>query len=422
MVRLTRATARRLAGAAVALLLAACGPAPRPAEAPPTDHRAVVWAPSWGTDTGLALAGDRVDPRLARLVVFVGHAGVTPEPVPFPVDWPAVASSGRPVDLAILVGRSAYGAAGQVRLAPAADLLAPALAAARAAEVRVVGAHIETDCPPGRLAALAQALVPFRTRVGDLRLGVAVHPSQLRDPGIADLAAAADSLTVNVMRGMILGGLPDIPDGDALDAIFADIAALGRPARLGVPIAAHYACLDESGAEIGRVLVGIRPPAGTARVRVLSPDPEAVAALSRRVASHAPANLAGIDWFRLPTPGDAGVWSADGLRGALEGRSPPRGLEVVLETTEEEGLRRVVLANVGAIPLPPAEVLVSWDKAAPSACDGLGGHELLAPTPGGFRLRPLPGSSVVGPGEARLVGWVRFDEPPRDLRARLADR
>ena len=56
------------------------------------------------------------------------------------------------------------------------------------------------------------------------------------------------------------------------------------------------------------------------------------------------------------------------------------------------------------------------------ACDGLGGHELLAPSPGGFRLRPLPGSSVIGPGESRLIGWVRFDEPPREFQARLAGR
>ncbi len=422
MVRLTRATARRLAGAAVALLLAACGPAPRPADAPPPDHRAVVWAPSWGADTGLALAKDQVEPRLGRLVVFVGHVGVTPEPARFPVDWAAVAGSGRPVDLAVLVGRSAYAAGGQVRLAAAADLLAAALAEARAAEVPVVGVHVETDCPPGRLEALAQAAAALRPRLGDLRLGVSVLPSQLREPGIDRLAAAADSLTVNVMRGMVLGGAPEIPGADALDAAFADIAALGRPARLGVPISAHYACLDETGAEIARVLVGIRPPAGTARVRVLSPDPEAVAALVRRVAGHAPANLLGIDWFRLPIPGDAGVWSAGGLRAALEGRSPPRGLEVVLETTEDEGLRRVVLVNAGDIPLPPAEVLVSWEKAAPVACDGLGGHELLSPSAGGFRLRPLPGSSVVGPGESRLIGWVRFDETPRDFQARLAGR
>lgn len=422
MVRLTRATARRLAGAAVALLLAACGPAPRPADAPPPDHRAAVWAPSWGADAGLALGKDRLEPRVARLLVFVGHVGVAPEPERFPVDWAAVAASGRPVELAVLVGRSAYGAAGQVRLAAAADLVAAALADARAAEVRVEGVHLETECPPGRLAALALALESFRPRFGGLRLGVSMLPSQLREDGADRLAAAIDGLTVNVMRGMILGGSPDIPGDDALEAAFADIAALGRPTRLGVPISAHYACLDESGAEIARVLVGIRPPAGTARVRVLSPDPEAVAALVRRVASHAPANLSGIDWFRLPIPGDAGVWSADGLRAALDGRSPPRGLEVVLETTEDEGLRRVVLVNAGAIPLAPAEVLVSWDKASPLACDGLGGHELLAPAPGGFRLRPLPGSSVVGPGESRLIGWVRFDETPRDFQARLAGR
>lgn len=373
-------------------------------------------------DTGLALGKDRLDPRLSRLVVHVGHAGVASQPVAFAVDWSSVAASGRPVDLAVLVGRQAYGPGGEVRLAAAADLLASALAAARAAEARVAGVHIETDCPPGRLEALALAVEGLRPRVGALPVGVSVIPSQLREPGIGRLAAAADSLTVNVMRGMVLGGDPAMPTTDDLDDWFADIASLGRPARLGVPISCHYACLDESGGELGRVLVGIRPPAGTSRVRVLAPDPEAVAALSRHVAKHAPANLAGIDWFRLPIPGDGGAWSADGLRAALDGRSPPRHMEAVAEATEDAAVMRILLVNSGALPLPPAEVVVSWSKGRAGACDGLGGHELLAPAPDGFRLRPLPGSSVVGPGESRLVGWIRFDEPPAGLRVDLARR
>lgn len=422
MVRLTRATARRLAGAAVALLLAACGPAPRPAEAPPIDHRAAVWAPSWSTDTGLALSRDRLDPRLGRLVVFVGHAGITPEPVAFPVDWPSVAASGRPVSLAVVVGRAAYPSSGEARLAAAADILAAALAAARAADVRVEGVHLETECPPGRLAALAAALEALRPRLGALPLGVSVLPAQLREAGAGRLAAAADLLVVNAMRGMVLGGSPSIPEDDALDALLADIAALGRPARLAVPISCHYACLDDSGGEISRVLVGIRPPPGTARVRVLSPDPEAVAALARRVASHAPANLAGIDWFRLPIPGDGGVWSAEGLRAAMDGRSPPRHFEAVAEATEDDTVRRILLVNTGALPLPPAEVIVRWDKGGVLACDGLGGHELLSPSAAGFRLRPLPSASVVGPGESRLVGWIRFEDSPSGLQVRLADR
>ncbi len=373
-------------------------------------------------DTGLALGKDRLDPRLARLVVHVGHAGVASEPVAFAVDWRSVAASGRPVDVAVLVGRQAYGPGGEARLGPAADLLAASLAAARAAEAGVAGVHIETDCPPGRLATLGAAVDALRPRLGALPVGVSVTPSQLREPGMDRLAAAADSLTVNVMRGMVLGGDPVIPGPDELDDCLAGIAALGRPARLGVPISCHYACLDESGGEIARVLVGVRPPAGTARVRVLSPDPEAVAALARRVATHGPANLGGIDWFRLPIPGDGGVWSADGLRAALDGRSPPRNLEAAVESTEDESVRRILLVNTGALPLPPAEILVSWSKGRAGACDGIGGHELLAPRPDGFRLRPLPGSSVVGPGESRLVGWVRFDEPPADVQARLAGR
>ena len=422
MVRLTRALARALAGAGVAVLLAACGPAPRPEGAPPVDHRAVVWTPSWGTDAGLALGRDRLDPRLARLVVHVGHAGVAAEPVAFAVDWQAVAASGRPVDLGVLVGRGAYAARGEVRLGPSGDLLAAALAAARAAEVRVAGIHLETECSPGRLESLARAVDTLRLRFPGLRVGATVLPSQLREPGIAELASSLDLLTVNLMRGMVLGGDPALPDDEALDLLFADIAALGRPARLGIPLSAHYACLDEAGAEVGRVLVGIRPPPGTARVRLLAPDPEAVASVARRLASHGPANLEGADWFRLPIPGDPGVWSADGLRAALHGRSPPRHLEARVEETEDESTRRILLVNAGALPMAPAEVLVSWRQGDAGACDGLGGHELLAPSPTGFRLRPLPGSAALAPGEARLVGWVRFDDTPTEIEARLADR
>ena len=111
MVRLRAETARWLAGLAAALGLAACGPAPRPADAPPLAHSVSVWAPVWNAETSLALEADRLDPRLATLRVFVGAAGRPDETQAFPVDWSAVARAGRPVELAVILQRGAWPAA-----------------------------------------------------------------------------------------------------------------------------------------------------------------------------------------------------------------------------------------------------------------------------------------------------------------------
>lgn len=409
--------ARLLAGLAAVLVLAACEPAPRLSEAPPLTHSASVWAPAWNAETTLALGTERLDVRLESLRIFVGVAGYTYGRQHFPVDWHAVASARRPVELSVAVQRSVFSVANEIDLTSAVDLLAESLAQARAADVRVKGVHLELDCPPRHLAPLAKQLPLVRTRL-NLPVGVTVLPSHLKESGYAALVASADSLTLNLMPGRALGGNPEVPKHAILDSWLTTAAQTGKPFRVGLSLSSYYRCEDATGRSLGDVSVGLRPLPGTSRLHHRAADPEELARIWQHLQRYAPNTLVGVDWFRLPVVDDLGTWSREGLAAVLDNQPLTRSLVPVVQT-DDEGTHRVILNNTGMVPLSAQEIEVKWSGGSPTNSYGVNHFALLKRTEGSFQLRPSSASTVVGPGETRLAGWIRFESTPSDIQVRL---
>lgn len=420
MVRLTPRSARPLAGALAALLLAACGPAPRPPEAPRIDHAAYVWAPKWGPETSLAVGADRLPAEISRLRVYVGVTHFASAPQSFAVDWAALARSGRALTLVVASGPSVANFRDAPDLAPAGDLLAAALAAARAADAKVDRVQLDVECPLAKLPGYARQLEGFRRRFPGLEVVVSVLPSWLGEPGLPELVAGVDRFTLHLSPGYALGGVQTGPDFQAAERWVAAAASLGRPFRVGVPITSHFLCLDENGALLGSVPVGRPFPPGTVRTDSVVADPVAIPAFLRRMESHSPGLLEGLDWLRLPVPGDAGTWSLDGMLAALRGQPVRRSVRAAVQP--DEGLSRVVVVNDGMVPVPAPALRVRWKGGEVQSCDGLGAWEILLGAGDAFRLRPAPASPLVPPGETVTAGWIRFASPPAECEAALAER
>lgn len=403
-----------------ALLLAACGPAPRPKDAPPLEHAAYVWAPKWGPETTLAVGSDRLPPEIRRLRVYVGVTHQADGSRSFPVDWAALARSGRQLTLVVASGSAVANFREDPDLGPAGDLLAEALAAARAADAKVGRLQLDLECPPAKLAGYARSLGPFRRRFPGLEVAVSVLPAWMGEPGLPALVDAADRFTLHLSPGYALGGARSRPDFREVERWVVEAAALGRPFRLGLPITSHYLCLDEKGAMLASIPIGRSPPVGTARLEPVVADPVEIPAFIRRMENSSPALFEGFDWLRLPVPGDPGTWSAEGLSAALRGEPVRRSVKAAL--LADEGLTRVVVTNDGMVPMPAPAVRVAWRGGEVQACDGLGAWEILLSGGDGFRLRPSEAAPLVPAGETVTVGWVRFAAQPAEASATLGER
>lgn len=403
-----------------ALLLAACGPAPRPPGAAKLDHAAYVWAPKWSPETSLAVGPDRLPAELSRLRVYVGATHYASAPQAFPVDWSALARSGRALTLVVASGPACANFRDAPDLAPAGDLLAPALAAARAAEVKVDRVQLDVECPLPKLPGYARQLEGFRRRFPGLEIVVSVLPPWLGEPGLPEVVAAADRFTLHLSPGYVLGGVRSRLDFAAAEGWVRDAAAFGRPFRVGLPITSHYLCLDENGGLLGSTPVGRPIPPGTARTDPVVADPVALPAFLRRLETHSPALLEGVDWLRLPVPGDAGTWSLEGMLAALRGQPVLRSAKAAI--APDDGLSRVVVVNDGMVPMPAPDLRVRWKGGEVVSCDGLGAWEILLSGGDSFRLRPSQAAPLVPAGETVTAGWIRFASPPAECEAALGER
>jgi hypothetical protein len=249
-------------------------------------------------------------------------------------------------------------------------------------------------------------------------VGVTILPSHLKESGYDELVAAADSLTLNLMSGRALGGNPEVPKLAILDSWLTTAAQTGKPFRVGLSLSSYYRCEDETGRPLGDVLVGLRPLPGTRRLRHRAADPDELARTWQHLQRYAPDTLVGVDWFRLPVIDDSGTWSREGLAAVLDNQPLVSSLVATVQV-DDEGTYQVMLANSGMVPLAPREIEVTWSGALLGAREATHTFKILKSTGASLQLHPSTASAVIGPGEARLAGWVRFASPPSEVKVRL---
>ncbi len=387
----------------------------------PLPQEAYVWQRAWGPEVRAALARTS---DLAGFVVLAAEVDLSTDPprvTRAAYDASALRSTGRPVGLAVRIGRfarrdRAEAAGWTQRLARLARRL---VTEARAQGLAVREFQLDYDCPESRLDDYPALVQAVQEAVAPVPVTITALPSWLRHRrDLGRLLQAADGWVLQVHS--LEAPRPDAPDADialcdpeaARRAVEA-AARFRKPFRVALPTYSYLIAFAPSGQLLGVSAEGPLPawPSGV-QVRIARSDPDAMAGLVRTWTADRPEELKGVIWYRLPVAGDRLNWPRPAFEAVRAGRAPRRELRG-LPRASEPGLVEIDLANMGETEAGwPVRMELSWTQGDLLAVDGLAGYRVLRTGPRRLRLErsTTPWDRPLRPGERRTVGWLRFGE------------
>lgn len=386
-----------------------CAPSPQPRNVLLT-HSAYVWKQGWNARSNSELAGMELPSKLTALNVLVGECGLSSGRRSVHPPWKELLAHGRPLSLSVRIGtRKAVLKTGELDLTEGFDLLLAGLAEARAAEITVASLQVDFDCPERLLAAYAEDILVFKARTGGLPVTVTTLPAWLDADGFQELLAAVDGWTLQ-LHGT------SRPKLGSDDALFAEGSALrwtrqalrfGRPFRVALPTYAYLACYSKYGEYLGMHAEQSGFPSGTTQTMPLPADPAQIQAYLRVLEDARFELVTGVDWFRLPFPGDRQNWTMHGLDDVLAGRELKTDLEII--GSQKGGLYDLVITNSRDLPIALPSVRLEWSDGQLLGLDATYAWQASAKgTSVTFSTRPF--QEFIAPGERRVIGWLRIDK------------
>ncbi len=395
----------------------------RPRSRLPLTHEVFIWQRAW--TPAVVAAVRRAAGSVAGYAVLAAEVECRNDgwnPVRVDADYPALASTGRPVALAVRVGgyRGDYAEVTE----NLAGLCQELLAAARRSGVAPTELQLDYDCPDARLAGYRRWLAAIRQRI-DLPLVITALPSWLSRRELRPLLDECDGSILQVHSlDLPYGKSPKTLCDPASTCRWVEaFARFRRPFRVALPSYGYLIAYDAAGKFAG--VAGEGPaPAWDARHRVtaLRSDPAAMAALVHDWSEDRPANMAGIIWYRLPVDDDRLNWRWPTLSAVMAGRAPLHRLEVKVMNPDPP-LAEIEVVNTGECDADPRVVIdLSWRGASMLAADGLRGAVVEA-TPTGARIDAsrLPETAILPPGERCKLAWLRLENTAK-VEARVVEK
>ena len=365
----------------------------------PLPHDAYIWQRKW--TPAVIAAAERSTDLVRAWRVLLAEADRSGRWTRVAVPWDALRATGRPITAVIRID----GRLDEVRMPAIIEQIATTLGGLPSMPA---GLEIDYDCPTSKLAIYGGFLANLRVRLPPpLRLSITALPTWMNGVGLDRLAAPLDELVLQVHAvDDPRRGLFDPAQAEAWVRAFA--RRVDRPFRVALPAYDVRVTWQRDGA-LASVEGEMPLLTGPAPGQTLRAAPEAVLALLRAMRRAAPANLAGIAWFRLPTEADRRAWSPATWRAVVTDRLPVPQISAALVPADTPDLWTVTLANEGAVDAAvPRRVRLDVTCAM---ADGANGFRLAAGTPlalegTGGRLRAH---------ESRIIGWARCTEPKRQL-------
>ena len=392
------------------VLAFACQPPERASG--PLPQEAYVWQREWTPAVREAVGGAS---GFAGLTVLAAEIDLSRSPLRafrVGIDWQALRESGRPVGLALRIGRFQGWGGGTGRfedepetVRQLADLAGELAQQARSHSLGLREIQLDYDCPESKLADYPVLIEAVRASVGSIPVTITALPSWLRHQrAFRDLSRRTDGVVLQVhsLRAPSRSGQRiALVDPDEAVRAAEEAAKAGRPFRVALPTYAYGAVFDSRGNVVGLTA----NPGGAAKVAA---DPDALAGLVRRWTADRPLELAGLIWYRLPTAADTHNWPRATLQAVMAGRAPRREVRAVLRRPGP-ALVELDLLNTGEAEVPlPSPVDLSWDSGNLIAADGLFGYRLLPSGPRAARLESPAPFRALRPGERRTIAWLRF--------------
>jgi hypothetical protein len=387
----------------------------------PMPQEAYVWQRSWGPEVQAAV---RQTEGFTGWIVLAAEVDLSVQPprvAQVNLDADALRSTGKPVGLAIRIGRfSRQGPARALAEDAAAVRFLAALAGRVAAEARAQGLslreiQLDYDCPESRLGEYPILVQAVRKAVAPLPVTITALPAWLRQRrDFAALVQAADGYVLQV-HSLAPPERFDaaflLCDPEAAKKAVEAAARFRRPFRVALPTYGYVVAFDRDGKVLGLSAEGpLLSWPKSAAVRVAQSDPAAMARLVRMWTADRPAELSGLLWYRLPTAADRLNWPRPALDAVMAGRAPRRELRAETRAPEP-GLVEIDLANTGETDAAgPSPIDIRWTGAPLLAADGLAGYRLTREGERQIRLRrsTTAWDRPLRPGERRQVGWLRF--------------
>jgi len=388
----------------------------------PLPQEVYVWQRSWGPEVRHSL---RQAPDLARFVILAAEVDLSTDPPRVSratYDAEALKAAGRPVGLAVRIGRFARRGGATRRFAEAPELtksltgLARRLVEdARSRGIEVQEFQLDYDCPDSRLDDYPILVRAVQKNVAPVPVTITALPTWLRHRrDLRSLLDAADGWVLQV-HSFELPRRPDdeveLCDPAAARRAVEAAARFRKPFRVALPTYSYLIAFAPNGDLLGLSAEGPLPswPRGV-QVRVARSDPDALAGLLRAWTMDRPKELAGVIWYRLPVAGDRLNWPWPAFQAVRAGRLPRRDLQVQPRASEA-GLVEIDLVNAGEADAGwPVIVKLSWTEGDLVTVDGLAGYQVLRTGPREIRLErsTTPWDRPIRPGERRRVGWVRL--------------
>jgi hypothetical protein len=405
MFALPRLMALVLIAAMLAML--SCAPSPQPRIIPLT-HSAYVWKQGWNARMTAELAEAKLPANLTALNVLVGECGLSSGRRAIRPPWKELSGHGRAISLSVRIGtRKAIASQDDVDLSEGFGLLLSGLAEAKAAGVEVNSLQIDFDCPERLLRAYAEELKMLKTRSGGLPLTITTLPAWLDADGFDELIKTTDGWTLQ-LHGTSrpkLGRDNRLFSADQAVAWTNRAMRFGRPFNVALPTYAYLACFGKRGEYLGMRAEQSAFPAGTVRTLQLPADPAEVVKFLGCLDDEACARVVGVDWFRLPLPGDRQNWTMKGLEDVMGGRMITGQVDIITE--QQGGLYDISVRNRSERPLPLPSLHIGWEQGDIVGADATYAW-LMKPGRRSLTFAQHDVTELLGPGESRVVGWLRL--------------
>ena len=389
----------------------------------PLAQEAYVWQRSWGSEVRAALTRTSDLSALVILAAEVELSASPPRVTRMAYDPATLRATGRPVGLAVRIGRFGRRAhpAGRFEDDPEltrrlATLARRLVDEARAKGLEVAEFQLDYDCPESRLDDYPVLVHAVREALAPVPVTITALPAWLRHGGeMKALLRETDGWVLQV-HSLEPPRRPDAPielcDPRAARRAVEDAARFRVPFRVALPTYSYLIAFAPTGNLLGVSAEGPLPswPRGVL-VRTARSDPEEIAALVRDWTADRPAELSALIWYRLPVDGDRLNWSWPSFRAVRSGRPPRRDLQV-RPRSPEPGLVEIGLANAGEAEEGwPFRIELEWGSGTLLASDGLAGYRIVRTGPRALYLERQisPWDRLLLPGDHRTVAWLRFD-------------
>jgi hypothetical protein len=391
----------------------------------PLSQEAYIWQRAWGPEMRDSLGRSA---GLTGFVVLAAEVDLSTDPPRVSrAAYDASVLRGRPIGLAVRIGRFAHRGGATQRFAERPDLadrlarLAQRLSAgARKQGLEIRSFQLDYDCPESRLSdypVLVEAVKKALAQKTPVPVTITALPSWLRHRrDLGRLLRAADGWVLQV-HSLEPPRRPDaaveLCEPEAARRAVEAAARFRKPFQVALPTYSYLIAFTPGGELLGVSAEGPLPawPPGVL-VRIARSDPDAMAALLRDWTANRPEELQGVIWYRLPVAGDRLNWPWPAFQAVRSGRPPRRALKA-LPRAAAPGLVEIDLVNAGESEMGwPVRVDLSWEEGELLAADGLAGYQILRTGPRTLRLErsTTPWDRPLRPGERRMVGWLRSVE------------